>query len=283
MNNNDIIMSYTDFKKRVIDHLVAYMPEGGKPGKYNGKGEHPHIVEIPGKSQREVIETILKGDGVNEVAEFKKPQRYAHHLNSSQVVCYEFFRPLLKKSKGRLLVDDELMQPVLKLMGVPETLFLGATAEFEKEFNDGEGTNFDFYLESPDRKSHLYIEVKYTEQGFGTCEDNKSHRDKFKNTYLSQIANSICLNEEAKKMRSTSSFPIMKKHYQLFRNTLRINSENDYFVCLYPEENTIAESHFVHFKDEYISPNMASHVLKVHWEDLGTRMSKPFKEKFFDF
>ena len=71
MNSNDIIMSYTDFKKKVIDHLVAYMPEGGKPGKFNGKGEYPHIVEIPGKSQREVIETILKGDGVSEVAEFK--------------------------------------------------------------------------------------------------------------------------------------------------------------------------------------------------------------------
>ena len=28
MNSNDIIMSYTDFKKKVIDHLVAYMPEG---------------------------------------------------------------------------------------------------------------------------------------------------------------------------------------------------------------------------------------------------------------
>ena len=215
-------MSYTDFKKKVIDHLVAYMPEGGKPGKFNGKGEYPHIVEIPGKSQREVIETILKGDGVSEVAEFKKPQQYAHHLNSSQVVCYEFFRPLLKKSKGRLLVDDELMQPVLKLMGVPETLFLGATAEFEKEFNDGEGTNFDFYLESPDRKSHLYIEVKYTEQGFG-----RSRQDEFNDIYLSLIASSICLNEEAKKMLSTSSSPIMKKHYQLFRNTLRIKSKND--------------------------------------------------------
>lgn len=75
----------------------------------------------------------------------------------------------------------------------------------------------------------------------------------------------------------------MKKHYQLFRNTLRIKSKNDYFVCLYPKDNTIAESHFVHFKDEYISPNMTSHVLKVHWEDLGKRMRKPFKEKFFDF
>lgn len=275
-------MSYTDFKKRVINHLKAYMPENGRPGKFNGKGKYDHIVDIPGKSQREVIEAILKGDDVNDVAEFKKPQRYAHHLNSSQVVCYEFFRPLLNKEGRQLIAKDSAMQPVLEAMEIPAELFLGAHAEFEKEFNDGEGTNFDFYLESADSKSHLFIEVKYTEQGFGKCDSSNSHKDKFKNTYLDKIHKAPCLNDKAKSM-TCCDFTEMRRFYQLFRNTIRVQGENDYVVFLYPEANTIAEYQFEQFKDEYVSEDKYGHVIKVYWENLKDRMSDKFKKKFFEY
>lgn len=281
--NKEIMASYTSFKKRVLEHLEKYFPENGIPGMYNGKGRYGHIVEIPGKSQREVIEAIIAGDGVKDVTEFEKPQRYAHHLNSSQVVCYEFFRPLLSVNKGVLSVKDDKMQPVLKAMGIPSDLFLGAKAEFEKEFDDREGTNFDFFLESPDGKNHLYVEVKYTEQGFGSCEDNLSHRNKFKSIYLDKIANAVCLNENAKKMRTVNDFPTMRKNYQLFRNSLRVNGNNDYVVFLYPSANPITESQFNHFKEEYILPEKSAHVLKVHWDDLEGLMSERFRDKFFRF
>lgn len=281
--NKDTMASYNNFKKSVLGHLEQFLPKEGKPGFFNGKGHYPHIVEVPGKSQMEVIERILLSDGIEDVAEFRKPQRYAHHLNSSQVVCYEFFRPLLSSQEGKLVIKDEEMQRVLNVMGIPFAPFVGATAEFEKEFDDREGTNFDFYMESPDGESHIYVEVKYTEQGFGTCENNKSHRNKFKNTYLDLIENSVCLNETAKRMRTTSDFPIMRKHYQLFRNSLRVRNENDYVVFLYPKANTIAEYQFKHFKEEFISKEMTAHVLGVHWEDLTASMSQRFREKFFGF
>ena len=272
-------MSYAAFRDKVLKHLKLFLPPGGKPGKFKGKGPYAHIVEIPGKTQREVIEAILKRDGVANVAGFPKPHHCAHHLNSSQVVCYEFFSPLLTDD---LVTIDEKMLPILKDMDVPETLFRGAKAEFEKKFDDREGTNFDFYLESRDRKKHLYVEVKYTEQGFGSCEDNPSHRKKFEDIYLGRIANSACLSEDAKKsMRSRDDFPTMKEYYQLFRNALRVNSENDYVICLYPEANTITESQFDNFKGKYISAEMSSHVLKVHWEDLTNHMNERFRKKFF--
>jgi len=281
--NKDTMASYNDFKKSVLGHLEQFLPKEGKPGFFNGKGPYPHIVEVPGKSQMEVIERILLSDGLEDVAELRKPQRYAHHLNSSQVVCYEFFRPLLSSQEGKLVVKDEEIQRVLKVMGIPGEAFVGATAEFEKEFDDREGTNFDFYLESPNGESHVYVEVKYTEQGFGTCEDNKSHRNKFRNTYLSLIEGSICLNKKAKSMLTTSGFPIMRKHYQLFRNILRVKNENDYVVFLYPKANTIADYQFIHFKEEFISKEMSSHVLGVHWEDLTASMNRRFREKYFGF
>ena len=280
--DKDTFMSHSEFVKKVREHLAGYMPVGGVPGTFNGR-TYSHIVKIPGKGQKYAIEAILRSDGMEEVGEFKNPHRYAHHLNSSQVLCYEFFRPLLKKVGDTLVARDSEMQKVLGAMGLPAGAFLGAKAEFEKEFDDGEGTNFDFYLESADGKSRLFVEVKYTEQGFGTCEDNKSHRNKFKNTYLDLIENSVCLNETAKRMRTTSDFPIMRKHYQLFRNTLRVRNQNDYVVFLYPKANTIAEYQFKHFKEEFISKEMTAHVLGVHWEDLKASMRQRFREKFFGF
>ena len=175
------------------------------------------------------------------------------------------------------------MQPVLKAMGVNEALFQGAKAEFEKVFNDGEKTNFDFYLESTNQKNHLYIEVKYTEQGFGTCKNDDSHKNNFEKVYLKGISNSICLNDNAKKMKGKKDFPIMRKNYQLFRNILRVNSNNDYVVFLYPKANSIAESQFNKFKEKYISKQMSSHVLKAHWENFKQLMSPRFREKFFEY
>lgn len=75
----------------------------------------------------------------------------------------------------------------------------------------------------------------------------------------------------------------MRKHYQLFRNSLRVRNENDYVVFLYPKANTIAEYQFKHFKEEFISKEMTAHVLGVHWEDLTASMSQRFREKFFGF
>ena len=274
-------MAYKSFVEKVKKHLKTYMPEGGVPGKFN-KSIHEHIVEIPGKTQREIVEAILIKDGVNDVKEFTKPHRYAHHLNSSQVLCYEFFRPLLDKKGSQLVARDSMMQPVLKAMGLPSEIFLGARAEFEKEFDDGEGTNFDFYLESANGKSRLFIEVKYTEQGFGTCDDNDAHRDKYKNTYLNRIHSALCLNDNAKSM-TCCDFQKMRKYYQLFRNTIRVQSENDYVMFLYPEANTIAEHQFEKFKEEYVSKDMYAHVLNVHWEDLKDKMSNNFRDKFFEY
>ena len=274
-------MSHSEFVKKVREHLAGYMPVGGVPGTFNGR-TYSHIVKIPGKGQKDAIEAILRSDGMEEVGEFRNPHRYAHHLNSSQVLCYEFFRPLLKKVGDTLVAKDSEMQKVLGAMGLPAGAFLGAKAEFEKEFDDGEGTNFDFYLESEDGKSRLFVEVKYTEQGFGTCVDNRSHRDKFERTYLGMLRGAPCLNDSAHFM-TRHDFPVMRKYYQLFRNTVRVLGENDYVVFLYPGANTIAEYQFDTFRERFVADAKSDHVLKVHLEDLGACMGERFREKFFGY
>lgn len=260
--------SYKAFKEKVIEHLTK---RNKKPyGIYLGNGEpYGHIVRIPqGSSQLEVIKTIIKNDKVNPDL-FTEPHRYAHHLNSSQVVCYEFFRPLISTDK-KLLPE---MIGRLSQMGLPQDYFKNGYAEFEYVPYPEENTNFDFFIQSDRVKA--YFEIKYTEQGFGQCANDKKHKDKFTAIYKPMIEDCACLKRKP-------SFDEFRKNYQLFRNTLRITKENwqnEYVIFLFPRENTIAQKHFNEFFNEFIDKNYHAHVLSVHWEDLT--MSKEFQEKFF--
>ena len=270
-------MSYKAFKKKVTDHLASY--NKWEHGSFNGKGDYPYIVRIDGKTKMEIVKAIMLKDGLTEgqLDMFRNPHRYAYHLNSSQVLCYEFFRKLLRDDGT---ADEQRMLPVLGRMGIPTEPFVGAKAEFEKEFADGEGTNFDFWLGSVDGKHNLYIEVKYTEQGFGSCEYNGRHLKKFDNVYSDMIKSNQCIPDEVK---SKIEFPQMREYYQLFRNTLRVKGEGDYVVFLFPDENSIAKAQFEAFREKYLHGELSSHVLGCHWEDLKDLMDKEFRKKFFDY
>lgn len=265
--NKQVLMSYNSFKADVWKNLSKYNSWG--PGSFGGK-DHSHIANIEGKRKEDVVLEIIKSDGLDQTDMFCKPHKYAHHLNSSQVVCYEFFRPLID--------EKDKMAKAMEIMWVPSDLFISFEAEFEKEFDDGEGTNFDFFLSSNNKRNNLYVEVKYTEQGFGLCKDNKTHEQKFERTYKTLIETSPCIKEEKKE---NITFSQMREYYQLFRNTLRIQNDSDYVVLLYPERNTITKAQFERFRDVYLSPNGCKKVKGVFWESLLCVMSQRFKEKFF--
>lgn len=264
--NKQILMSYNSFKKDVCAHLAKYNSWGN--GTFRGK-TYSHIANIEGKQKDDVVLEIIKSDGVEKTDMFSKPHQYAHHLNSSQVVCYEFFRPLIDHKNDML--------KAIEIMGIPSNAFIDFNAEFEKKFDDGEGTNFDFYL-SANKTNNLYVEVKYTEQGFGTCDDDERHRLKFENTYELLINNSPCIKEDLKK---EIDFIQMQKCYQLFRNVLRIKNDSDYVVFLFPEKNSIAKTQYENFRDRYLSSKGKQNVIGVYWESLTGLMSNHFKEKFF--
>ena len=264
--NKQLLMSYNSFKEDICEHLSQYNLWGD--GTFRGKS-YPHIANIEGKQKDDVVCEIIKSDGVEKTDMFSKPHQYTHHLNSSQVVCYEFFRPLIDKKTD--------MFKAIKIMGIPSDSFMNFNAEFEKEFDDGEGTNFDFYL-SANQTHNLYVEVKYTEQGFGTCDDDERHRLKFENTYKPLIYNSPGIKEELKKK---ICFTQMRDSYQLFRNVLRIKNDSDYVVFLFPEKNPIAKTQYEKFRDLYLSSKGRQNVKGVYWESLTGLMSQHFKEKFF--
>lgn len=261
VTNKQIIMSYNSFKNNVYEHLAKY--NGWKTGYFKGK-PYDHIVDIDGKTKEEIVKTIIEEDGVCP-KEFRKPHMYAHHLNSSQVICYEFFKPLIE--------NKDNMSKVVNKMEIPFQISNNFEAVFEKEFENGDGTNFDFFLS--DNKHNIYIEVKYTEQGFASCKNDENHRKKFKDIYRNRIKDSFCIE------KNEIDFTQMRKYYQLFRNVLQIQKETDFVVFLFPKENSIAKKEFEDFRDTYLSEKGKNNVKGVFWEDLTDFMSSTFKEKFF--
>lgn len=266
-------MSYKSFRDAVIRHMSKY--NDGKKGVYRnsktGKvDERSHVLDIPdGKTKEDVIKEMLERDGLC-VDMFTKPQRYAHHLNSSQIVCYEFFRPLLDHD-GRV---NELLLDFLQSnkIQVPDSNIKG---QFEYTPDSREYTNFDFYLQG--ELSKVYFEVKYTENGFGSCKEDDTHRDKFEDIYKPMIESCGCLSRNPTREEFC-------KHYQLFRNVLRVtreNGKNEFSIFVFPSRNTTCEKHFDQFKKEFISGQLADHVVAIHWEDCVRYMSHQFKEKFF--
>lgn len=95
-------MKYEEFKKKVIDN----MPENPIPGLWQGKGApRKHILGNPSspKERADVINKysllpnvpLVDGDTIHL-------HQYAHHLNSSQIMCYNFFRPMIEGFDGTM-------------------------------------------------------------------------------------------------------------------------------------------------------------------------------------
>ena len=264
---------YSEFKEGVLNHLGDMNP---KPwGVFSGNGKtYPHIAYIPSdKTQEDVIKSILIKDRV-EPDLFSKPHRYAHHLNSSQVACYEFFRPMIGSDR---IILPKLVN-ALTAMGIPGQKYIGARADFEWTPYPEENTNFDFYIIQEQSDAKIYFEIKYTEQGFGCCPNDERHQAKFENIYQDIISNCACLS------RIPDFDEDWRKNYQLFRNVLRVtkdNWENEYMIFLFPKENHIAKRQFVSFKEKYIKDEFKNHVKGIFWEQMTDFMSEKFREKFF--
>ena len=274
--NMNTYTSTEKFVHEVQTHLALYNKWG--PGCFRGY-QKPHIAKVTKDNRLDIINQIIKSDGVDPDL-FTNPHSYAHHLNSSQIVCYEFFRPKLSADQKRIINDDMLF--CLNRMGIPAAVFKGAHAEFEWIPYPEENTNFDFYIQQTsssdqDSSNKIFFEIKYCERGFGQCEKDERHQTKFKEIYTPMIRNCTCLSK-------IPCFEVFKEYYQLFRNTLRLtkdNWRNDYVVFLFPRENELALKHYEAFADEFINPEYLGHIKRVFWEDLTECMSERFREKYF--
>lgn len=276
--------NYSSFRKAILSNLNEYNRYGR--GYYpRTKQFYDHIASLPNNATSEeklaLIQRIIADDGVAPNL-FIKPHKDAHHLNSSQVVCYEFFRPMITVQKRA----NSLLLSFLNSIGLPSEEFTAGYGEFEWETNNEEQTNFDFYVQQsrpiPETvltDKAIYFEIKYTESEFGAEPINDRRREKYDSIYIQMIDNCVCL----KRRPTIEEF---FKSYQLFRNTIRLtkdNWKNEHIIFLFPKENKAVLDEYRIFEEQFILEQYRDHVKAVYWEDLVESMSDGFREKFFPY
>ena len=213
------------------------MPENPIPGLWQGKGApRKHILGKP-SSPKERADLINKYSLLPNVPLVDSGtihlHQYAHHLNSSQIMCYNFFRPMIEGFDGVMYHPKDAL---IKLFGMEvdeELEHKNAVCNFEYIDKSKDNTNFDFYFKS--NQIEVFCEIKYTEEGFAKSSRAKDPHERFESVYKPMIdkAKDIFVNG------SISESVFNTKYYQLARNAIRATSSGKhvFFICPRSNEN----------------------------------------------
>lgn len=255
-------MIYEEFKKIVIDN----MPENPIPGLWQSKGvPRKHILGNP-SSPIEQAELINKFSILPNVPQLDSNtihlHQYAHHLNSSQIMCYNFFRPMIEGFDGVMYHPKETL---IKLFGMEVDNELErekSVCNFEYIDKSSENTNFDFYFKC--NHIEVFCEIKYTEEWFAKSSSAKDPHKQYKTVYKPMIdkAKDIFVNG------SISESDFNTKYYQLARNAIRATSPDKhvFFICPKANENLMIQ--FSQFSTECLTEEGRKRVKLINWEDI---------------
>lgn len=266
-------ISYNSFKKQVLENLVTHLkdqfPDTSAiiPGlwpRHNVTREH--ILKIEKGQMKAIKDYNLLKSAMNLPFLLSENQlhQFAHHLNSSQIMCYNFFRPQLGDNK-------QVKEPLIKLLRDIGVFFNEtyeyAEAEFEYEDEKSKEpyrkTNFDFFVKMGETK--VYFEIKYTENGFGTCEDDKKgeHRKKFNNYYKDEMKKCGIIKKSAINWNET-----FRKYYQLVRNAIKVG-EKSFVVIITDERNFLTNKQLCDFEKDMIeNAKHRNHLICISWQEL---------------
>jgi hypothetical protein len=237
-------------KERIYNHLIEYKNTELKISQ-NGlyrNNKYGHILP-KGEEDKNFI-TCYRDEIINYVKEnHLKLHRNFHHLNSSQILAFNFIIPFIIENQV-----DKLLQ------GFDLSELNYRVAELERIENHIEGTNFDFYIELESNQK-IYVEIKYTEDNFGVAKLDESHREKYTHVYKDKLAGLI--------KSQYNNVENVLKNYQLMRNTSYLNCSNkDLFIMVYPKWNNSSDKSAKAFIDNMITENVSGLIKIIYWEDL---------------
>ena len=276
--------TYDTYKENVLKELSQEVRKGGldiSPGCWQGitKDEYTHILPLSGPNNRESrISAIKKYLGVSIDDTFfprKKGvtlHQYAHHLNSSQLLCYMTFRPMLNDNQTP---HGSLIQLLSKL-GI--NISSNAICNFEYkdgmqwlQGNEDEGTSFDFHICDSSKKTEYFFEIKFTENGFGKAGNDSRHLSKINDLYLPQIN---------KVFRPYTTVEDCQNYYQIFRNVIRASSDSKTTVFITDASNPNTQKELDSFQKKF-DVNSSDNIKFMKWQDIKknwpTDISQPFQ------
>lgn len=272
------------FAKRIKKLMGERTPQELTGGAWQGKGSYPHILKDVDDNFIDK-KKLEKCDVKGELFGTDKDIKYHHgaaHLNSSQVMCINFFKKFFEKEQW-----EDILINLLKACGVQLTGKSIKEAVFEYEPCRAEKTNFDFYMVL-DNGSHVSMEIKYTEAEFGKVvlnQDNLAkYSDKWTNIYLPMVTKSPYLQ---------CNMNDFYKNYQVNRNVCYAG-KNDCVLFLTPRANDAAE--LVEGRKYIDSLNRINPGIRnIYWEDVVGKLMplikndselseyyQEFKKKYID-
>ena len=237
------------YAEAVKQRIVQVLPEKDRYGLWYGRS-YPHICQDRRDNFIDGTET-LRGKLSGKKFSFHKG---ATHLNSSQVLCINFFNKFFDNEQS-----EGLLLQILRASGLDIAdgeHIEDATLEYEPDSK--ERTNFDFYLQlASDR--HISFEVKYTESEFGGISPDRKNPNKYavkwQDIYLSMVAKSPYLGGYCDEN-------LFYKHYQIHRNIVYAKN-NDIVVFLTPRLN-----HALDEERRYIDGFCTPNIRNLYWEDI---------------
>jgi hypothetical protein len=199
-----------------------------------------------------------------------KLHRYFHHLNSSQALCINLFCPMIFEK--RLDYFPQFLNLKMSQPYIPA---------FEKDGIEktGRRTSFDFHLQDSE-SNEIYVEVKYSEDGFGRAKNDDEHRRKFHETYLPLVKASRYLTSQCSEEKT------FLEHYQVLRNLVHIGPAAN-VVFLFPSANEPVENEAAFAREYFLNPEGRKKFHIVHLESfvafLNDKSEEPWGEYYQDF
>ncbi len=280
-------MKYDVFRERVLKSLSKYKENVllcNQHGTYNGR-EYSHILP-ENRRQLNLLPTV-KHPGRGFMC-----LKQSHHLNSSQMMCYNFFKPFIETEEGRGILLDILRQGMK--VNIPEGSQIINDEDkgeyfFEYTQDQVERTKFDLFLKMSTGE-RIYVEAKYTEAEFGKTKKDESHPsmyiDKWNEVYKFHLKKSLYLKD--------ISIDEFYGEYQLYRSASYIRGNKDYVILVFCYENEKIKKE----AEEVLvglEAKGCENMIMVDWKKLciigknrceGTRYYKhfdEFEEKYLNF
>lgn len=244
------------FRNKACEHLARYRKNHlgiEDEGVFLFRGrEHRKGHILPRGSERRNLIDPYGVSFFSSEHRATKLHHFFHHLNSSQGLCINLFYPLIVE--GRL---ELLARSLGSLMNLP------IESKFEKESElevAARRTSFDFHIRNSEGKE-VFVEVKYTEDGFGGAKDDEEHRNKFRDTYAPLLQKTKYLTEECKD-------PVFfLKNYQILRNLVHITQQSE-VRFLFPRANTKVARQAEKARENFLSESGRNKFRIIYLEDL---------------
>ena len=262
MYNKD--MDYKEYKNKIIQN----MPDFNYHGMWKGSIKK-HILGNP-KTQIEKVDIINKYSILPNVmpidSETLHLHTHAHHLNSSQIMCYNFFRPIIGEydKSIKMYQNSELLSLLIERLikkPISTNNSHDCYCNFEYIESSKENTNFDFYFKSTN--TEVFFEIKYSEQYFSRKSSSKKASEQYEKVYRPMINNA----KDMINIEAINEYNFNNKYYQLFRNAIRAN-RNRYVLFVCPKAHNFLINQFNDFSDNFLSKDGKERIMLITWEKI---------------